>query len=174
MDGDGMTKPKKAAVDVAAELARVARALNVADLDDHPGGGRLAAMVRSMATDGRGREDPIREIFGRLGDKWSTLLLLLLGAGPFRHATLRRLVGAVTDEARISQRMLTLRLRSLERDGLVERRVTPTVPPQVEYALTDLGRDLLAQVEGLMAWVRRHHDAVLAARARFHDSGPED
>ncbi|MFO1409808.1 MAG: hypothetical protein U1F06_05440 [Steroidobacteraceae bacterium] len=74
--------------------------------------GRLQAMLAQMVADGARREDPIREVMARLGDKWSPLLLLLLAAGSFRHATLRRLVGLTSTEGRISQRMLTLRLRA--------------------------------------------------------------
>ncbi|HEX7759370.1 MAG TPA: helix-turn-helix domain-containing protein [Caulobacteraceae bacterium] len=128
---------------------------------------RLAAMVRQMGEDGRERDDPIREILARLGDKWSPLLILVLRAGPFRHATLRRLASVIGADPEISQRMLTLRLRSLERDGLVRRTVTPTIPPQVEYAITDLGLGLVEQMDSLMDWVRRHDAEIRAARERF-------
>ncbi|MFO1410876.1 MAG: helix-turn-helix domain-containing protein [Steroidobacteraceae bacterium] len=129
--------------------------------------GRLQAMLAQMVADGARREDPIREVMARLGDKWSPLLLLLLAKGSFRHATLRRLVSLVSTEGRISQRMLTLRLRSLERDGLVSREIIATHPPGVRYALTPLGYGLVEQYESLMEWTRRHSTAIRGARAAF-------
>ena len=106
---------------------------------------RLVELARGMATDGAQRSNPMREIFARLGDKWSTLLLLVLRTGDYRHAMLRRLVSALATDEPISQRVFTLRLRALERDGLVRSTAMPTMPPRVDYALTDLGCDLLAQ-----------------------------
>ena len=128
---------------------------------------RLHALVRDMARDGHRRSDPIREVFARLGDRWSVLLLLLLRAGDFRHATLRRLVGTVAAEGAISQRMLTLRLRSLESDGLISRRILPTNPPGVVYSLSAAGHGLAAQVDALMNWTREHSLAILAAQRRI-------
>ena len=129
---------------------------------------RLEALVRAMARDGVQRDQPMREVLARIGDKWSTLLLHLLRTGNYRHAVLRRLVSTVGAEGRISQRMLTLRLRTLERDGLIERRVIATThPPGVEYALTELGRSLSAQIESLMQWIRDHMVRILQARERF-------
>lgn len=104
---------------------------------------------------------PIRDVLDHIGDKWSVLLLSQLRDGPKRFGALRR---AVTD---ISQRMLTETLKDLQRDGFVSRTVHPTVPPSVEYALTDLGRDLLGPVDQLVEWVTMHHDEVREARARF-------
>ena len=131
----------------------------------------LEALVRAMARDGRQRDQPMREICARIGDKWSSLLLHLLRTGSYRHAVLRRLVSTVGAEGRISQRMLTLRLRTLERDGLIERRVISiTHPPGVEYALTDLGRSLTMQIEQLMQWIRDHMQQILEARAHFSDA----
>jgi len=131
----------------------------------------LETLVRAMARDGVQRDQPMREVFARIGDKWSTLLLHLLRTGSYRHAVLRRLVSTVGAEGRISQRMLTLRLRTLERDGLIERRVISTThPPGVEYALTELGRSLSAQIETLMQWIRDHMAQILQARSRFTES----
>ena len=103
----------------------------------------------------------IREIIDRVGDKWSMLVLNILGDGPQRFSALRRAIEG------ISQRMLTRTLRLLERDGLVRRTVYPTVPPQVEYALTPLGCTLQEPVRALAAWAGGHQAEVLAARARF-------
>ncbi len=128
---------------------------------------RLHSLVQHMAADGVRRDDPIREVFARLGDKWSPLLLLLLAAGSFRHATLRRLVGLTSADGRISQRMLTLRLRSLERDGLIRRQLIDTHPPGVLYTITPPGRGLVEQIEALMAWTRQHAAAIRRAREEF-------
>src|SRR5579863_9616286 len=128
---------------------------------------RLEALVRAMARDGVQREQPMREVLARIGDKWSTLLLLLLRTGNYRHAVLRRLVSAVGSEGRISQRMLTLRLRALERDGLIARRVISTQPPGVEYGLSELGAGLLRQVDIVMQWVRDHNAEIRRARLAF-------
>lgn len=103
----------------------------------------------------------IRDVLDRVGDKWSVQVIERLGDGPRRFNELRRSVEG------LSQRMLTVTVRALERDGLVTRTVFPTVPPQVEYALTDLGRSLLVPLRALAAWAREHKDAVQRARIRF-------
>jgi DNA-binding HxlR family transcriptional regulator len=108
----------------------------------------------------------VSEVLGRVGDKWTVLVVTMLGDGPKRFNELRRALGS------ISQRMLTLTLRGLERDGLVTRTVFPTVPPRVEYDLTRLGRSLLEPVSELGAWARRHRPAIAAARARFDAAQP--
>ncbi len=103
----------------------------------------------------------IRDLLDRLADKWSLLVVELLGGGPRRFTELRREIDG------ISQRMLTLTLRQLERDGLLTRTVHPVVPPRVDYELTLLGSSLLGAVEPLVAWTRAHRDEVVAARADF-------
>jgi DNA-binding HxlR family transcriptional regulator len=103
----------------------------------------------------------VREVLNRVGDKWSVLIVRMLGDGPLRFSELKRSVEA------ISQRMLTLTLRGLERDGLVRRTVHPTVPPQVEYALTELGQTLLEPVNALAAWADDHRTEITQARGRF-------
>ncbi len=128
---------------------------------------RLAELVHAMAHDGVSRDLPMREIPARVGDRWSTLLMILLRTGTYRHSTLRRLVSLTSAEGKISQRMLTLRLRTLERDGLVSRKATDTHPPGMEYSLTDLGRSLMEQIELLMNWTRKHNEEILAARVAF-------
>ena len=104
---------------------------------------------------------PIRDILDRLGDAWSVLVVLRLGAGPLRFNQLRRSVDG------ISQRMLTVTLRSLERDGLVSRTVFPTTPPQVEYALTDLGKSLHGPIGALSRWASENQAEINAARRRY-------
>lgn len=102
-----------------------------------------------------------REILNRVGDKWSVLVVVLLGEGALRFNEIRRTIDG------ISQRMLTSTLRGLERDGLVKRTVHPTNPPQVEYALTKLGRTLLEPVRVLAVWAQSHRGEVMRARAAF-------
>ncbi|HET7715246.1 MAG TPA: helix-turn-helix domain-containing protein [Bauldia sp.] len=111
---------------------------------------------------------PVRDVLDRIGDAWSVLVILLLGAnGPYRFNALKRAIGD------ISQRMLAVTLRHLERDGLISRRVFPTNPPQVEYELTDLGRSLLDRLEGLTQWAVENHGSIKEAR-RHYDSGQPD
>ncbi len=100
-------------------------------------------------------------ILARVGDKWSVFVIMMLGDGPKRFNELKRLVGG------ISQRMLTLTLRGLERDGLVTRTVFPTIPPRVDYELTDLGRGLSQPVKALGEWAIVHRDQIEDARMRF-------
>ena len=103
----------------------------------------------------------ISEMLSRVGDKWSVLVVSTLGDGPKRFNELRRALGS------ISQRMLTLTLRGLERDGLVKRTVFPTIPPRVDYELTPLGCSLLTPVMALSTWARANRAAIDKARQRF-------
>jgi DNA-binding HxlR family transcriptional regulator len=107
---------------------------------------------------------PIREVLDRVGDTWSLLVIINLQAAPTRFNALKRLIEG------ISQRMLTVTLRSLERDGLVRRTVRPTTPPEVEYALTELGHSIAVPVAALGIWAARNRDALKAARSRY-DTG---
>ncbi len=108
-----------------------------------------------------------REILNRVGDKWSVFVVRVLGPGPMRFNEIKRAVDG------ISQRMLTLTLRGLERDGLVTRTVYPTVPPRVDYELTELGRTLLEPVCALVAWATAHRAEILQARERFDEAAGE-
>ncbi len=108
----------------------------------------------------------ISDVLARVGDKWSVLVVTRLGDRPTRFNELRRSIGG------ISQRMLTLTLRGLERDGLVTRTVFPTIPPRVDYALTPLGRDLLKPVSALGAWATRNQAKIARARGAFRRSCP--
>jgi DNA-binding HxlR family transcriptional regulator len=105
----------------------------------------------------------VSAVLARVGDKWSVLIVSLLGQGPRRFSEIKRGVGG------ISQRMLTLTLRGLERDGLVTRTVFPTIPPRVDYALTDLGHSLWRPVQALGAWALEHQPQIAAARERFDE-----
>jgi DNA-binding HxlR family transcriptional regulator len=103
----------------------------------------------------------VGEILARVGDKWSVLIVMMLGDGPRRFNELKRLVGG------ISQRMLTLTLRGLERDGLVTRTIFPTIPPRVDYELTDLGRSLRQPVQALGLWAMEHKATIRQSRDAF-------
>jgi DNA-binding HxlR family transcriptional regulator len=112
----------------------------------------------------------VSEVLARIGDKWTVLVVGVLGDGPRRFNEIRRSLGS------ISQRMLTLTLRGLERDGLLTRTVYPTVPPRVEYELTSLGCSLLEPVNGLGLWARRNRAAIQSARYDYdarHAADPE-
>jgi DNA-binding HxlR family transcriptional regulator len=106
----------------------------------------------------------VSEVLSRVGDKWTVLVVGELGHGRKRFNEIRRALGS------ISQRMLTLTLRGLERDGLVTRTVFPTVPPRVDYELTKLGRSLLEPVSGIGLWARQNRATIEAARQRFDAS----
>ena len=108
-----------------------------------------------------GRCLAVREVLNRVGDKWSVLIVAILKEGPRRFSELRRAVDG------ISQRMLTLTLRGLERDGLVTRTVFPTIPPRVDYELTDLGRGLSKPVKALGTWAIEHQPEIQRARTEF-------
>lgn len=108
----------------------------------------------------------VRDVLTRVGDKWSVQVVGSLGAGPLRFSDLKRAIEG------ISQRMLTLTVRGLERDGLVTRTVHPTVPPRVEYALTPLGRTLLDPVQVLGQWAVQHREEIQASRGSY-DARPE-
>src|SRR6187431_1738718 len=103
----------------------------------------------------------VREVLHRVGDKWSVLIVDFLGDGPMRFSDLRRAIEG------ISQRMLTLTLRGLERDGLITRTVFPTIPPRVDYELTDLGRGLAGPVQALGKWAFDHLPEIDGARTSF-------
>ena len=108
-----------------------------------------------------GKCPAVREVLNRVGDKWSVLVVSRLGDGPKRFSELRRMIEG------ISQRMLTLTLKGLERDGLITRTVYPTVPPRVEYELTKLGRSLLVPISGLAKWAARKREKIQEARQKY-------
>jgi DNA-binding HxlR family transcriptional regulator len=103
----------------------------------------------------------VRQILDRVADKWSLLVIALLEHRTLRFTELRRRIDG------ISQRMLTVTLRQLERDGLVRRTVHPVVPPRVDYALTPLGSTLHATIQALVTWTEVHQDEIAAARADY-------
>src|SRR5256885_9400402 len=103
----------------------------------------------------------VSEVLSRVGDKWTILVVSELGNGPKRFNEIRRALGS------ISQRMLTLTLRGLERDGLVTRTMFPTIPPRVDYELTAPGCSLLTPVNALGAWALQNRQKIQQARAHF-------
>ncbi|MET0967766.1 MAG: helix-turn-helix domain-containing protein [Tardiphaga sp.] len=110
----------------------------------------------------------VASVLARVGDKWSVLVIMMLGDGPRRFNELKRMIGG------ISQRMLTLTLRGLERDGLVKRTIFPTIPPRVDYELTDLGRGLSHPVMKLGEWAKHHLVEIDTARRAFDGRNAPD
>lgn len=108
---------------------------------------------------------PVRDVLDRIGGKWSTLILITLAERPHRFGELRR---EISD---ISQRMLTQSLRDLQRDGLISRKVFPTLPPSVEYKLTPMGQSLLGPLSVLVQWANANHAAIGDARKTFDVEG---
>jgi DNA-binding HxlR family transcriptional regulator len=122
-----------------------------------------------LSEDGYSPEDcrALSAVIGRIGDRWTIMVVGLLGTGPKRFNDIRRSLEG------LSQRMLTLTLRGLERDGLVVRTQYPTRPPAVEYALTERGQTLLVPVHAIAKWAWDHRDDVLASR-RQYDQAPAE
>ncbi len=110
----------------------------------------------------------VAPILSRIGDKWSILVVMLLGDGPMRFNELRRRVGG------ISQRMLTLTVRGLERDGFLTRTVYPTIPPRVDYELTALGHSLLVPVGAMGDWAIQNVSRIEEAQRRFDQAAGRD
>ena len=105
----------------------------------------------------------VGQTLDRIGDKWTVMVVGTLSKGPMRFNAIMRAIGGV------SHRMLTLTLRGLERDGLVKRTAYPTIPPKVEYELTEMGRSLIRPLKALATWAQRNRPAMEAARARFDE-----
>src|SRR5256885_1383542 len=126
-----------------------------------------AAKTESRPASRRSMNEPgcttIREVLARVGDKWSVFVITLLGERTMRFTELQRSIEG------ISQRMLTLTLRQLERNGLVERVVYPVVPPRVEYSLTVLGTTLLEPLVAMARWADVHRPDIEAARAEYDE-----
>lgn len=111
---------------------------------------------------------PATEVLQRIGDKWTVLIIIVLWDGGMRFSEIRRAIPA------ISQRMLTLTVRGLERDGLVLRTVTPSIPPRVDYELTPLGRSLGEKVRALGVWATENQPAMEAARVAYDTRNETD
>jgi DNA-binding HxlR family transcriptional regulator len=126
-----------------------------------PTGGQGGTMATPTNPEETAQCEHISRMLARISDKWSMLVVRVLGRGPRRFNALRREIGE------ISQKVLASTLRDLEENGFVSRKVTPVTPPQVEYALTDLGRDLLAPVQALAEWVVANAERMDAARHAY-------
>lgn len=116
----------------------------------------------------RGPCPAVREVLNRVGDKWSVLVVALLGDGKKRFSVLRRSIEG------ISQRMLTLTLKGLERDGLITRTLYPTIPPRVEYELTKLGHSLLKPIRQLGDWAAQNRERIQIARDQYDAQKPKN
>ena len=106
----------------------------------------------------------VADVLARVGDKWSILVIAMLSRGSMRFSELKRSLGS------ISQKVLTTTLRGLERDGYITRKITPSIPPRVDYNLTKLGADVLIPVTALAMWAFSRHSDVEAARSRYDQS----
>jgi DNA-binding HxlR family transcriptional regulator len=130
--------------------------------------GHTAVTTEPVVSCGDEHEDcGIRDVLDRIGDKWSVLVVVELAQGVRRFRQLQRAVPG------ISQRMLTLTVRRLERDGLVTRTVHPTIPPQVEYELTPTGDSLTHLVKALADWSAEHRDTIARARQAWDSANPD-
>lgn len=118
-------------------------------------------MTKRHLIDGVIEECPIRDILDRIGDRWSLLVLWSLTDGTLRFTALKRSIGD------ISQRMLAQTLRRLEQDGLISRKIYPTIPPRVDYRLTPLGRSFLVPLDALIEWADDNHGAIRKARKTY-------
>ena len=127
----------------------------------------LAALAADMAAHGTDRHDPAREVMAMLGDRWTSLILQVLSIGEWRHADLKRALSRLSAEQAISQRVLTLKLRALERNGFVARHATCDVPPRVSYRLTALGAALAQEGRRTIDWINTQSAAIHTARATF-------
>lgn len=116
---------------------------------------------RNVPEDAHDNCRALSDILNRVGDKWTVFVVGVLAGGPARFNEIRRAVDG------ISQRMLTLTLRGLERDGLVSRTVYPTIPPRVDYELTELGCTLIGPLSALADWAQRNRAAIEVARRKF-------
>jgi len=134
------------------------------DAVGHPG---LLALAQEMARFGNDREAPARAVMAMLGDRWTTLILLVLCHGEMRHADLKRTVARLSFEKAISQRVLTLKLRALERDGFVLRTVTADVPPRASYRLSPSGIALEERARAMITWINGLSAEIRDARERY-------
>ncbi len=131
----------------------------------------LLRLFVNMRANGYLRDDPVREIPALIGDRWTTLILLTLEIGTFRHAELLRAISRLSEgaEGKISQRILTSKLRGLEREGLVLRLATDNIPPRVSYSLSETGHSLVRQIRSLQNWVFEHKSIIEKARINFEN-----
>jgi DNA-binding HxlR family transcriptional regulator len=135
---------------------------------------KLLRLARQMDSAGVRVEDPVREVFSLLGDKWSKLILLTLNTGTFGYGELLRTLNCLAWEgAPISKRILTLKLRALERDGLVVKELTDDYPPKSEYRLSQLGVELTGIVSQLIRWIEEHSTVIEESRSAFEEDSEQ-
>jgi len=162
-----------------AQFERVA--LEVQKIIDRDLAGEDASRLKLRCADliNRGGNDPavdiapVRETIAFLGEKWTGLVFYLLAAGPIRYSLLRRLVSAISvlgGDQGISERMMTLTLRRLERDGFASRTLFAAVPPRTEYRLTPLGHALHERLLLLVQWLEEHRAEIASARSRYDEA----
>ena len=151
---------------VARELRELVEALGIPPLAETVTPVSAEPLIRIMRHYGADAGDPVRSLFGVLGDKWSGLLLHLLAHGPVRFAELRRQASGAAGQT-LSERILALKLREMERDGLISRHEEGTAPLKVDYELTALGRGFLILATRMSGWILFHTEEILAARERF-------
>ena len=154
--------------DAQSVLDDVARILGTPrqDLDRQVSTSGIVEMVLLMERDGRGADDPVRATTARIGDKWCTLMLMLLRSGPVRSTPLRRLVSTISG-VEVSSKVMSEKLRALERDGFLSRSLGPAAQPQVTYALTDLGFGLAERVSELVMWITEAVPEIRRARDAY-------
>jgi len=136
-------------------------------MDDTVADDALARCQQALPIGNSPRCRSIAPILQRIGDKWSILIVMILARGPRRFNELKRLIDG------ISQRMLTFNLRGLERDGLVSRTVFPTIPPRVDYELTELGKSLCGPIVALGQWAEANYDEIAVSREAFDAKAAE-
>ena len=172
--GAAAGRPGAADPDVASEMeaACAAEAGSEADVPSAAeaagGAGTAATGTAATAAGAHPTTCRAREVLQRVGDKWSVLVIDLLGQGTMRFTELHRAIDGIT------ARMLTVTLRGLERDGIVTRTIHPVIPPRVEYALTPMGRTLLDTIGQLVSWTDSHLPEIEAARAAYDARHPAD
>jgi DNA-binding HxlR family transcriptional regulator len=155
----------------AGSEADVLRAAEAADTAEVPSAAEAAGGAGTASATAAGAHPTTcraREVLQRVGDKWSVLVIDLLGQGTMRFTELHRAIDGIT------ARMLTVTLRGLERDGIVTRTIHPVIPPRVEYALTPMGRTLLDTIGQLVSWTESHLPEIEAARAAYDARHPAE
>lgn len=128
---------------------------------------------RRRVQQGNDPHGPVRETLSRLGDRWTPLILMILRTGIMRYTQLLKEINSMADTP-VSQRILTLKLRACERDGFIQRTVIPTVPPQVEYGLTDLGHAMVLELNRLIGWLEVHEAQIKACRVEYDTQHPSE
>ncbi len=166
--GAAAGRPGAADPDAASEMEAACAAEAAGGTGTAATAGTATAGTAATAAGAHPTTCRAREVLQRVGDKWSVLVIDLLGQGTMRFTELHRAIDGIT------ARMLTVTLRGLERDGIVTRTIHPVIPPRVEYALTPMGRTLLDTIGQLVSWTDSHLPEIEAARAAYDARHPAD